>query len=243
VKTTFARTLTEGRIPLVVKLLYTAFVCVLVPQYWKAYGPTNFLYFCDIALLMTVPALWLESPLLLSMPAVGITVPQLLWQIDFLSGLFGKPVIGMTAYMFDSNKDLYLRGLSFFHFWLPLLLLYAVGRVGYDRRAFVCWTVLATILMLICYFLMPVPPPPESNPNLPVNINYVYGLHDDQPPQTWMTPLAWLGLILAGLPLCLYLPTHLVFKRIFRSPSSVYVSRIARNVNSYRKRCVEWNEE
>ena len=45
-----------GRIPLVVKLLYTAFVCVLVPIYWHLYGPTNFLYFCDVALLLTVPA-------------------------------------------------------------------------------------------------------------------------------------------------------------------------------------------
>lgn len=52
------------RIPLWVKLAYTAFVCVLVPYYLSAYGPTNFLYFCDVALLMTLAALWLESPLL-----------------------------------------------------------------------------------------------------------------------------------------------------------------------------------
>src|SRR5262245_36904529 len=73
-----------ARIPLLVKILYTAFVAVLVPAYWQRYGPTNFLYFCDVALLLTVPALWLEDALLASACLVGIFVPQLLWQIDFV---------------------------------------------------------------------------------------------------------------------------------------------------------------
>lgn len=113
-KTALFQPRTEGRIPLVVKLLYTAFVCVLVPQYWIDYGPTNFLYFCDVALLMTVPALWLESPLLASMPAVGITLAQLLWQIDFIGGLFGLNLIGIAHYMFNSESSLYLRACRFF---------------------------------------------------------------------------------------------------------------------------------
>jgi hypothetical protein len=210
----------KKRIPLAVKVVYTAFVCVLVPQYGIDYGPTNFLYFCDVALLMTVPALWLESSLLASMAAVGIVLPQLLWQIDFLGGLFGHPVVGLTNYMFDPNKSLYLRSLSFFHFWLPLLLLYLVWRLGYDRRALVAWTLLAWLLLLICYFLMPPPPAPVSQPNLPVNINYVYGLSDTDPPQTWIQPpLAWLGLLLVGLPLGVFLPTHALLRWAFPTPS------------------------
>ena len=59
--------LRSPRIPLWVKLLYTAFLCVLVPYYWSAYGPTNFLYYCDVALFMTLAALWTESALLASM--------------------------------------------------------------------------------------------------------------------------------------------------------------------------------
>ena len=106
---------TDTLLPLWLKLAYTAFVAVLVPYYWKTYGPTNFLYFCDVALLMTVPALWLESRLLASMPLVGILVPQLFWQVDFLAGLFGVELTGMTAYMFDENLSLVARGLSFFH--------------------------------------------------------------------------------------------------------------------------------
>jgi len=59
-----------GRIPLWLKVVYTGFVAVLVPYYWRTYGPVNFLWFCDIALLVTLAALWLESPLLFSMQAV-----------------------------------------------------------------------------------------------------------------------------------------------------------------------------
>ena len=36
-------------------------MCVLVPFYWDTYGPSNFLYFCDVALFLTLGALWLES--------------------------------------------------------------------------------------------------------------------------------------------------------------------------------------
>src|SRR5215207_9494528 len=108
-----------SRIPLWVKLAYSAFVAVLVPYYWKAYGPTNFLYFCDVALLMALLALWMENSLLASMPTVGI------------------PITGMTAYMFNPELTLFTRGLSFFHCWLPFFLVWVVWRLGYDRRAFV----------------------------------------------------------------------------------------------------------
>ena len=43
---------TESKIPIAVKLAYTAFCAVLIPIYLRNYGPTNFLYFCDVALLM-----------------------------------------------------------------------------------------------------------------------------------------------------------------------------------------------
>ena len=52
-----------GRIPLAVKVLYTAFTAVMVPVYLKDYGPTNFLYFCDVAVLMTLVAVWTEKSL------------------------------------------------------------------------------------------------------------------------------------------------------------------------------------
>ncbi|MFO0966755.1 MAG: hypothetical protein U0793_14375 [Gemmataceae bacterium] len=211
--------LRSQRIPLWLKLAYTAFCAVLVPVYWSAYGPTNFLYFCDAALLIALPGLWLENALLLSAPAVGITIPQAIWVLDFIGGLFGAPLTHMTDYMFNPGLALFTRFLSFFHFWLPFLLLWAVARLGYDRRAFAVWTVFALVLLFVCYFLMPAPPPPADNPNLPVNINYVYGLSDDKP-QTWLPTDAWFSLLLVGLPVLVFLPTHLVLSRWFgrRSP-------------------------
>lgn len=206
----------QGRIPVWVKLLFTGFVCVLVPYYWHDYGPTNFLYYCDVALFMALVAVWTEKAIWASMPAVGILLPQALWMVDFLGGFVGLHVTGMTAYMFSDSIPLFTRALSLFHFWLPLFLLWLLSRLGYDRRAFWNWTVLAWALMLVCFFLMPAPPAPADSPNLPVNINYVYGLSGEGP-QQWMPPIAYLGLLLAGLPVCMFLPTHLLLGMIFRS--------------------------
>ena len=203
-----------SRLPLWTKLLYTAFVIVLVPYYYQTYGPTNFLYFCDVALLMTVAAMWLESPILASMPAVGILLPQMLWCVDFLGGAVSRPLTGMTAYMFNENLSLFARGLSFFHFWLPFLVAWLVGRLGYDRRALVAWTLLAWVLQLICFFAMPAPPTRPDNPNLPVNINYVYGF-SDAAAQTWMPAGAFLAMMMVGLPLLIFLPTHLFLNWAF----------------------------
>ena len=103
------------RLPLWLKLAYTAFMAVLIPVYWYYYGPTNFLYFCDVALIITLVGIWTESALLVSMCAVGILAPQALWVIDFLGNLVGLPITGMTDYMMQSDRSLFLRGLSLFH--------------------------------------------------------------------------------------------------------------------------------
>jgi hypothetical protein len=113
----------------------------------------------------------------------------------------------MTDYMFDENLSLFARGLSFFHFWLPLVLVWLVWRLGYDRRALVGWTLLAWALQLTSYFAMPAPPPPGHDPNLPVNINYVFGF-SDAAPQMWMPAGAFLALMMIGLPLAVFMPTH-----------------------------------
>ncbi len=205
---------TTRRIPMWLKVLYTAFVAVMVPVYWRDYGPTNFLYFCDVAVFFTLAAVWTERSLFASMPAVGILAPQLLWMVDFLAECVGLPMTGMTAYMFDEQKPLFTRGLSLFHFWLPILIVWLVWRLRYDRRALIAWGVVAWGLMLTCYFFMPPPPTPKDNPNLPVNINYVYGLAAEQP-QQWMPPLVYLGLMLVGLPILIYWPTHIALMKMF----------------------------
>src|SRR5438876_4168134 len=179
---------TNRRVPLWVKLVYSAFVVLLVPLYWAAYSPWNFLYFCDLALLITAVAIWIESPLLVSMQAVAITAPQMLWVVDLLCRLLlGVHVTGVTGYMLDSSIPLFLRGLSLFHGWLPLVLLWLLARLGYDRRALGRQSVVAIIVLLISYIFAPAPPPSPSHPHWAVNINYVYGL-DDKHPQSLLAP-------------------------------------------------------
>ena len=94
------------RIPLWLKLAYTAFMAVLVPVYLRNYGPTNFLYFCDVALIITLVGIWIESPLLVSICAVGVIASQTLWVIDFLSNLIDHPLTGLTNYMFMADHSL-----------------------------------------------------------------------------------------------------------------------------------------
>jgi hypothetical protein len=202
-----------NRIPLWLKVSYTAFVAVLVPIYWYYYSPLNFLYFCDVALLLTVPALWLESSYLASMLAVSITLPQLAWQIDFLVfPLFGRHFpIDLTGYMFDPNNPLFLRGLSFFHFWLPILLVWMVWRLGYVPRALFAQIGCCWLVLLLSYLF-------TTDINGPAgNVNKVLGLSGETP-QTALTPLQWLGLLMLLVPVAFYLLPHVVFCFVMPRP-------------------------
>jgi hypothetical protein len=202
-------------IPLAIKVPYTAFVAVLVPVYWRSYGPTNFLYFCDVALLLTLAGIWLESPLLVSMCCVGILVPQFLWLVDFLCHVLGFSLTGLTNYMFSPGIPLFARGLSLFHGWLPLLLLVLVGRLGYDRRALKAWGLLATGLVLFSWWFLPPSGAVLANPNIPVNVDYVYGF-SDRAPQHWMNQTLYVGVYLAALWGVIFLPTHALLRRLAR---------------------------
>ena len=186
------------------KIVYTLFICVLVPVYWVRYGPGNFLWFSDIALFTTAAALWLESSLLASMMAVSVVVLESVWIIDFLIGLIaGSSVIGLSAYMFDSKISLPIRALSLFHIAMPVILVWLLHRFGYDRRALIAQTVLAWIVLPASYFL--------TSPSQ--NINWVYGPGNG--PQKWMPAPLYLTLLMLAFPLVLYLPTHFLLKKLF----------------------------
>jgi hypothetical protein len=207
---------TRRRIPLTLKVVYTLFVAVLVPYYWRAYTPWNFLYFCDVALLMTLVALWTESRLVASMQSVAILMPQTLWVIDLAVRACGFKLLGMTDYMFNSSLPLMTRGLSLFHGWLPFLLVYLLVKLGYDRRALAWQCVFGMALLWCCFFFGPKAPAPINRPNMAVNLNYVWGL-DDHHPQTRMSPVAWMMFLSGLLLFVLYIPTDLVLRKVFAS--------------------------
>ena len=70
------------RIPLWIKVLWTAWVIVWAPVYWLRYGAQNFLFFCDLGNLFIAAGLWLESPLIFSWLATGLLFFQTLFTID-----------------------------------------------------------------------------------------------------------------------------------------------------------------
>jgi hypothetical protein len=136
------------------------------------------------------------------MMLVGVLLPELLWNgAFFIRLLTGVRLFGLTDYMFDSTKPRYLRAISLFHVFLPLLLLWMVARLGYLPDAFLWQTALAWIVLPLSYFL--------GDPKVE-NLNWVYGWTSRQ--QTRMPPLAYLGLMMIGFPLLIFLPTHLILK-------------------------------
>lgn len=182
-----------------IKLAYTLFLLVLVPVYWAHYGARNFLWFSDIALLGMGAALWLESGLLASMMMLAVLLPELAWNLDFFGRLVsGHRMFGMSAYMFEATRPRFLRALSLFHVPLPIGLVWLVVRLGYDRRAWLCQSLLALAVLPVSYWLTD----PKDN------VNWVHGLGK---PQTALRPWAYLALLIIAFALVLYLPPHLAF--------------------------------
>jgi len=175
-----------------------------VPVYAIQYPLTNFLWFSDIALLTTAAALWLASSLLASMMALAVLLPELVWNLSFLARLiFGHDPIGLSSYMFDRGLPLYLRALSLFHVALPVLLVWLVYRLGYDRRALIAQTLVALVVLPVTYAL--------TNPS--DNINWVYG--PGSKPQQHLPPLVYLVLLMIFFAIGINLPTHWILRKLF----------------------------
>ncbi|MGE5524625.1 MAG: hypothetical protein ACM3SS_12995 [Rhodospirillaceae bacterium] len=195
----------SGDMELWIKVAYTAFVAVVVPVYWRHYGWRNFLWFSDIALFGTCAALWLESPLLVSMMAVAVLLPELLWNVSFFSRLlFGVRATDLAGYMFDPRKPLFLRALSLFHVVLPPLMLWMLDRLGYDPCAPLLQSAVAWVVLPLTYAVLR---PGDEN------VNWVRGFGK---PQQWVKPRTYVALLMLGFPVCVYWPTHWVLKAVFR---------------------------
>ena len=189
--------------PLWLKIAYTIFVCIVVVVYWRNYGASNFLWFSDIALFVTVAAIWLESGLLASMMTLSILLLDIGWNVDFFGRLItGQSLLGLSKYMFDATIPRQVRLVSLFHIWFPPFLLWMVYRLGYDERALLAQTLLACVVLPVTYWIG----------DARENINWVRGLRGE--PQKLMPGPLYLALLMLGLPLLVYLPTHLVLKKL-----------------------------
>jgi hypothetical protein len=185
------------------KIPYTLFLCLLVPVYWVHYGPRNFLWFSDLALLMIAAAMWLQSRWLASMAAVSVLLLELAWNLDFFTRLIADVrLLGLADYMFERSRPLPLRALSLFHVVMPPLLVWLVLELGYEPRAWLAQAALSWIVLPLTYALT----------RAQDNVNWVYGLGKE--PQRWMPPWLYVGLLMVLFPLCVYLPTHLILAHL-----------------------------
>lgn len=188
------------------QILITIFLFVLIPLYWKKYGVTNFLWFSDIGLFLTFFALWLKSPLLISMATIGILPVELIWIADYFFQLTTRrPLLSISSYMFDAQYSIFLRSLSLFHIALPIIWFWYLFKWGYDAEAFNYQLVLTWVVLVLSYFFTD----PEKNINwiyLPKNLNW-----------KTISSFAWLIILMIFYPLLIIWPTHYLLERLFHT--------------------------
>ena len=191
-------------VPLWLKVAWTAMVLVIVLIYWRHHGPSNFLWFSDIALLALVVGLWLESSFIVSLTACMVLVPEMLWSVSFIGGLLHLPRVTFLAdYMFEKQSPLWLRAVSLFHVPLLAVVVWGPWRLGYDPGVFPWAVLIAWLVLLLTRWLTK----PKSN------INHVYRLPIAA--GTNLTPVQHMLVLMTTVPLVLQLPGHLLLRLMF----------------------------
>lgn len=187
----------RNRIPLWLKVTYFLWMGAWVPIYWTHHGPANLLWLCDVANFFVAAALILESPLLFSSQAVGVLVIQIVWVVDFFGRLLsGRHWIGGTEYMFDTADPLWLRAMSLFHVFVPILLIWAIWRLGYHRWG---WRLAAVLVWLILPLSFLAATPDK-------NLNWLWSPFGIE--QTLIAPGHYLLFCMFAYPAVLFWPTH-----------------------------------
>lgn len=177
---------------------------VYLPSYALAYGWANFLFLCNLGVMITAVALWAGSVRWLSAQALAALPIGLVWAVDFGGGLLlGEPPLALTSYMWDPQYPLFTRALSLYHVAWPLLLGLILRRHGYDRRGWALQSGVALVVLPLSRWLTP---PAE-------NVNFAYSAPwFDRPLGPAPLHLALVG---AATVLGLYGATHWLLDRLF----------------------------
>jgi hypothetical protein len=175
-------------------------LAVWIPAYWHTWGPANFLFVCDVAVILSCLGWWSGSALLLSSQAVSSIVLNLLWTVNVAWGVaFGRLLIPGSEYMWDAKFPLAVRLLSLFHVFLPPLLVWSLRRVGYDPRGLPLQCVIAAVVMAASHIVGAGLDPPH-------NLNFAL---TDPVFQRQLGPAAvHVALIFFAMIALIYLPTH-----------------------------------
>lgn len=171
---------------------------MIVPVYWHYYGLSNFLWLSDIGLFLTAIALWMSSPLIMSIAAVGIFAVEVWWNIDFFALLFfNKRLSGLSSYMFDTHYPIALRLASLFHIIIPVLWIFYCAQHLYDPRALYYAIPGYWIVIAATYFCADLK---KENINWVLAPKKLFGYSVSQK--------QWLCLLVIGYPVCIIFPTH-----------------------------------
>jgi hypothetical protein len=188
-----------------VSLLWLIFWFV---AYWRAWGPANFLHLCDVAVILSCIGLWDSNALLLSSQAVSSVVIDMVWSVDVAARLaLGRHAIGGTEYLFDGTYPMWVRMLSLFHIVMPVILIWSLSRLGYDRRGWKLQAAIALPIVIASRFVTP-----KDNLNFAVTDPF---FHRSLGPAPVHIAITYLALLFA-----VYLPTHFVLMRIFPPPKN-----------------------
>jgi len=141
----------------VLRWVWLAFVVVWAPTYLIYWSPVDFLYLCNLAVILTLAGLWLGNSLLMSSQAVATMVIGPLWVMDVVWGVVtsGRHLLGGTEYMWDVTRPLWVRLLSFDHVAVPLATWWAIRKLGYDRRAWGLQAGIAAAVLLLSRIVAP----------------------------------------------------------------------------------------
>lgn len=201
---TFLHDAASGQIPIWLKAVFSIFLLIVIPVYWKKWGPANFLWLSDVTFILTAVALWTESEDLTGAIAVTALLPEIFWNIVFFVRLLaGRRIGGLTDYMFDNSKPLWLRALSLFHVVLPPLWLFMLYKLGYSSSSLPLAIALTSVVFALTYFL--------TNPE--ENINSVFGFGKAR--QKKIHPLLYLLLYTAATILLVEVPAHFILRYFF----------------------------
>ena len=192
--------------PIWLRYLTVLWLVIWFPAYWRVWGPANFLHLCDIAVFLICAGLLTNSPLLLSSQAVGSLIIDIAWMVDAGWKLVtGRGLLGSADYLFDSKYPLWVRLLTLFHVAIPVVLIWSLARLGYDRRGFALQCAITLAALLASRFTAPAE-----------NINFVFQeplFHRTWGPAPVHVLVVWVFMIVV-----VYLPTHLVLRAFFHSP-------------------------
>lgn len=188
-----------------VALIFTAWMLVWVPIIIWAYGLPNFLWLCNLAQFLLLYALWRGDTLVASSQAGIVTLVGLFWTGDFIVGLAsGGRLTVFATYMFNPEIPLLARASSLYHIGLPILAIWLVRRIGYDRRGPWLQTGIAALALPSTWALTD----PERN------INWIFSPFGIE--QIWLPEAAYVGLLLVLYPVLIFWPGHALVLGILR---------------------------